>query len=272
MKPILPPSLFLDDQDEEISVGDQAEAVLRETHSPRFRRGIYLLPNSLTIAGLFSGFYAIVAAMKGHFESAAISVFIAMIMDFLDGRVARLTHTQSAFGTELDSLSDMVSFGVTPALILYSWSLNHLGKFGWLSAFLFTAAGALRLARFNIRTQIVDKQYFQGLPVPAAAGVLSSFVWASVDSGWNGYTLVMLAACLTVLTGLLMVSSFRYLSFKEIDLKGRVPFVSILAVLLTLVSIALDPPKVLFLIFLTYSLSGPIMTLRYFKRSSHHQE
>jgi CDP-diacylglycerol---serine O-phosphatidyltransferase len=271
MKSFLPPSFFLGDHDEEAECEEPVEHTEDTTQSarfsPRFRRGIYLLPNSLTIAGLFAGFYAIVAAMKGHFESATVSVFVAMLMDFLDGRVARLTHTQSAFGTQLDSLSDMVSFGVTPGLVMYTWSLYHFGKLGWLSAFLFTAAGALRLARFNIRTQVVDKCYFQGLPIPAAAGILMSFVWASVDSGWEGSALVIAAACLTVLTGLLMVSNLKYPSFKEIDLKGRVPFVSVVTVLLVLIAIALDPPKLLFLVFFFYSLSGFWVTLRTIRKA-----
>ncbi|WP_218814300.1 CDP-diacylglycerol--serine O-phosphatidyltransferase [Rickettsiella endosymbiont of Dermanyssus gallinae] len=225
------------------------------------RRGIYLLPNLFTIAGLFAGFYAIVSAMEGYFSNAAISIFIAMIMDFFDGRVARLTNTQSAFGAELDSLSDMVSFGVAPALVVYSWSLESLGKLGWLAAFIFAAAGALRLARFNTQALVMDKRYFQGLPIPAAAGILASMVWLSVDSGIPGEVVDMTAAVLAVLAAILMVSNIRYYSFKEIDLKGRVPFVAILLVVLVFVGISLDPPKILFLIFFCYGISGPILTL-----------
>ena len=188
------------------------------------RRGIYLLPNLFTIAGLFAGFYAIVTAMEGYFNYAAIAIFVAMIMDFFDGRVARLTNTQSAFGAELDSLSDMVSFGVAPALVIYSWSLEGLGKLGWLAAFIFTAAGALRLARFNTQVSIADKRYFQGLPIPAAAGVLASMVWLCVDSEILGDGVSMITAVLAILIAILMVSNVRYYSFKEIDLKGRVPF------------------------------------------------
>ena len=238
------------------------------------RRGIYLLPNLFTIAGLFAGFYAIVSAMEGYFSNAAISIFIAMIMDFFDGRVARLTNTQSAFGAELDSLSDMVSFGVAPALVVYSWSLESLGKLGWLAAFVFAAAGALRLARFN--TQVMDKRYFQGLPIPAAAGILASMVWLSVDSGIPGEVVDMTAAVLSILAAILMVSNVRYYSFKEIDLKGRVPFVAILLVVLVFVGISLDPPKILFLIFFCYGISGPILTLwglhkkRLQRRKQHH--
>lgn len=225
------------------------------------RRGIYLLPNLLTIAGLFAGFYAIVSAMEGYFNYAAIAIFIAMLMDFFDGRVARLTNTQSAFGAELDSLSDMVSFGVAPALVIYSWSLEGLGKLGWLAAFVFAAAGALRLARFNTQVLVADKRYFQGLPIPAAAGVLASMVWLCVDSEILGNMVSIFTAILAVLVAILMVSNMRYYSFKEIDLKGKVPFVAILLVVLVFVGISLDPPKILFLIFFGYALSGPILTL-----------
>ncbi|HEY2567644.1 MAG TPA: CDP-diacylglycerol--serine O-phosphatidyltransferase [Candidatus Aquirickettsiella sp.] len=225
------------------------------------RRGIYLLPNLFTIAGLFAGFYAIVTAMEGYFNYAAVAIFVAMIMDFFDGRVARLTNTQSAFGAELDSLSDMVSFGVAPALVIYSWSLEGLGKLGWLAAFIFAAAGALRLARFNTQVLVADKRYFQGLPIPAAAGVLASMVWLCVDSEILGDVVSMMTAVLAIIIAILMVSNVRYYSFKEIDLKGRVPFVAILLVVLAFVGISLDPPKILFLIFFCYALSGPILTL-----------
>lgn len=233
------------------------------------RRGIYLLPNLFTIAGLFAGFYAIVTAMEGYFNYAAIAIFVAMIMDFFDGRVARLTNTQSAFGAELDSLSDMVSFGVAPALVIYSWSLEGLGKLGWLAAFIFAAAGALRLARFNTQVLVADKRYFQGLPIPAAAGVLASMVWLCVDSEILGDVVSMVTAVLAIIIAILMVSNVRYYSFKEIDLKGRVPFVAILLVVLAFVGISLDPPKILFLIFFCYALSGPVLTLYalYKKRS-----
>jgi CDP-diacylglycerol---serine O-phosphatidyltransferase len=184
-----------------------------------------------------------------------------MIMDFFDGRVARLTNTQSAFGAELDSLSDMVSFGVAPALVAYSWSLAGLGKLGWLAAFIFTAAGALRLARFNTQAKVMDKRYFQGLPIPAAAGLLASMVWLSVDAEIPGELVNMAAAVLAILAAALMVSNIRYYSFKEIDLKGKVPFVTILLIVLGFVSISLDPPKVLFLLFFCYACSGPIVTL-----------
>lgn len=226
----------------------------------RRRRGIYLLPNLFTIAGLFAGFYAIVAAMEGFFSTAAAAIFVAMVMDFFDGRVARMTNTQSAFGAELDSLSDMVSFGVAPALVVYSWALEALGKLGWLAAFTFAAAGALRLARFNTQVN-ADKRYFQGFPIPAGAGVLAALVWLCVDSEISPNTVSLATAILAICTAVLMVSNLRYHSFKEIDLKGRVPFVAILCVVLAFIGIALDPPKVLFFLFFGYGLSGPILAL-----------
>lgn len=242
----------------------QQELPIETTPSEEFdkrRRGIYLLPNLFTTAGLFAGFYAIVAAMKGLFDFAAIAVFIAMIMDTLDGRVARLTNTQSAFGAEYDSLADMVAFGIAPALIIYSWSLSGLGKFGWLAAFVYAAAGALRLARFNTQLGTPDKRYFQGLPIPAAAGVITSMAWFGSEYAIPGTELSVLAASITVLIAVLMVSNIRYHSFKQIDLKGRVPFVGILVVVFIFVGISLDPPKILFLISFVYALSGPILTL-----------
>jgi len=227
----------------------------------RRRRGIYLLPNLFTTAGLFAGFYGIVAAMEGLFDVAAIAIFVAMIMDAIDGRVARLTNTQSAFGAEYDSLSDLVAFGIAPALVVYSWSLENLGKLGWLAAFIYAAAGALRLARFNTQVGIMDKRYFQGLPTPASAGVIASMVWLGVEYAIPGASIVLLVATLTILVAALMVSNVRYHSFKQVDLKGRVPFVGILLVVLIFVGISLDPPKVLFLVFFCYALSGPIVTL-----------
>lgn len=225
------------------------------------RRGIYLLPNLFTTAGLFAGFYAIVSAMKGNFDTAAIAVFIAMIADTLDGRVARLTNTQSAFGAEYDSLSDMVAFGIAPAIISFTWALSSLGKLGWLIAFFYVAGGALRLARFNTQIQVADKRYFQGLAIPAAAGLIVSMVWAGKEYGISGYLVSVVMAFWTTLTAALMVSNIRYYSFKSVDLKGRVPFVAILCVVLIYAAISIDPPKMLCLTFLIYSLSGPILTL-----------
>ncbi|MDM8568924.1 CDP-diacylglycerol--serine O-phosphatidyltransferase [Thiotrichales bacterium HSG1] len=232
------------------------------------RRGIYLLPNLFTTAALFSGFYAIVAAIHGKFEAAAIAIFIGMILDGLDGRVARMTNTQSDFGTEYDSLSDLICFGLAPALLVYQWSLsslieitNFLGKLGWLAAFIYTACTALRLARFNTQVDKVDKAYFQGLASPAAAGVLAGFVWLGTDYQIDGANIVWLTWLVTIFSGLLMVSKFRYRSFKDLDFKGKVPFVKILAIMMLFALISINPPQILFLIFLIYAISGPVMTL-----------
>jgi len=223
------------------------------------QRGIYLLPNLLTTAALFAGFYSIVAAMKGYFDTAAIAIFVAMVADGLDGRVARLTNTQSAFGAQYDSLSDMAAFGIAPALVVYSWSLIHLGKLGWLAAFLYAAATALRLARFNI--QVSDKRYFQGLPCPSAAGVIASIVWMGSSYEIDGTTLAVPIAIITIIIGGLMVSSVRYWSFKNIDFKGRVPFFTVVAAVFIIAAVALEPPEMLFGVFFIYVISGPILTL-----------
>ena len=229
------------------------------------KRGIYLLPNLFTLSALFAGFYAIVMAMRGHFDNAAVAIYVAMIMDSLDGRVARLTNTQTAFGAELDSLSDMVSFGIAPALLIYSWSLISLGKPGWLAAFVYAMAAALRLARFN--TQLShDKRYFRGLATPAGAGVLTGLVWVGQYYPRPDHWIGFLIGLLTVLVSLLMVSNVRYRSFKDLDLKGKIPFVALLTVAWMLVLVALDPPRVLFLTFLAYALSGLFVTLwRYYQ-------
>ncbi len=224
-------------------------------------RGIYLLPNLFTTAGLFAGFYAIVSAMNADFTIASIAIFVAMIMDTLDGRVARMTQTESAFGAEYDSLTDIVAFGVAPALVIYSWGLSELGKLGWLVAFMHTAAMALRLARFNSQVATAEKRYFVGLPAPAAAGVVVGFVWIHHDLGYIGGNSIM-AAIITVLVSILMVSSIRYYSFKDIDLRGKVPFVALLCLVLVFIGISVDPPKVLFTAFALYALSGPVLFLR----------
>lgn len=226
------------------------------------RRKIYLLPNVLTTAGLFAGFYAIVAAMKGNFEVAAIAVFVAMIFDSLDGRVARLTGTESEFGAQYDSLSDMMCFGVTPALVVYSWGLRYLGKFGWLAAFFYVAATALRLARFNTQLGQSDKKYFIGLPCTAAAPVIAGMVWVGTDFAIPGKRISEVAAIVTIIIAMLMVSNVRFHSFKELDFKEHVPFVSLLLVLLTYLLIAWDPPKILFAVFFLYALSGPVLWVR----------
>jgi CDP-diacylglycerol--serine O-phosphatidyltransferase len=230
------------------------------------RRGVYLLPNMFTTAGLFAGFYAIVAAMGGRYAAAAIAIFVAMIMDGIDGRVARLTHTQSEFGVQYDSLSDMVCFGLAPALVMYEWSLHSMvsigwAKLGWLSAFIYTAGAALRLARFNTQIGTTEKRYFKGLPSPSAAAVLAGLVWIGADLGISGKDVVYPAFVLTILMGGLMVSNISYYSFKEFDFKNRVPFVALLLVVLVYVFASIDPPKALFLVFLCYALSGPFLTL-----------
>ena len=225
------------------------------------RRGIYLLPNLFTTGCLFSGFYAIVSAISGQYDHAAAAIFIAMVMDGLDGRVARLTNTESEFGVQYDSLADMVSFGLAPGLIMYLWALSGLGKLGWLVAFVYTAGAALRLARFNTQVDVVDKRFFQGLPSPAAAAVVAGLVWIATDYGAVGEDLSILALIITFAAGVLMVSNFRYYSFKDIDLKGKVPFFSVLIMVMVIVFISLDPPQILFGLFFIYMLSGLVLTL-----------
>lgn len=237
---------------------ENTKAQVRKTPHPR---GIYLLPNLFTTAALFAGFYAVIAAMRGDFDNAAIAIFIAMIADTLDGRVARMTNTQTAFGAEYDSLSDMVAFGISPALLVYSWSLSHLGKLGWLASFVYVAATALRLARFNTQANDQDKRYFQGLPCPAAAGVLAGAVWLGYSEQLSGVVITWLVALFTVCAAALMVSTMRFHSFKKIDLKGKVPFIVVLIPIVIIVAIAIDPPQILFAVFFLYALSGPILTL-----------
>lgn len=226
------------------------------------RKGIYLLPNLLTTAGLFSGFYAIVASMNHHFEAAAVAIFVAMIFDGLDGRVARMTNTQSEFGAEYDSMADMVSFGMAPALVAYNWGLTGLGKIGWLAAFVYVAGAALRLARFNTNIETVDKRYFQGLASPAAAALIAGLVWVGVEYDVNGHDYSILVALLTGVAGLLMVSNFKYNSFKELNWHGKVPFIAILLIMLVFVVVATEPALVLFVVFALYALAGPINTFR----------
>jgi len=229
------------------------------------KRGIYLLPSVLTTFGMFAGFYSIISSINGDFTIAAISILIAMMWDTLDGRVARLTNTQSDFGAEYDSLADLVSFGLAPALLVYQWSLYELGRFGWLAAFVYLACAALRLARFNTQVGTADKRYFQGLPSPAAAGVIASMIWlkiwtfASFDSDVisMGY---YLGAGITILCGLLMVSNVRYYSFKEFDSK-KASFRFLLIVILSLIILVYKPNIILFTGFFVYLLSGPIITI-----------
>lgn len=232
-----------------------------ETQLSKRRRGIYLLPNLFTTAALFAGFYAITGAINQHFELAAIAVFVAMVLDGMDGRVARMTNTQSEFGGEYDSMSDLISFGVAPAVLLYIWSLSELGKLGWVAAFVHCAGGALRLARFNTQIGTADKRYFQGLPSPAAAAIVAGFVWFSMDRGMDGKSLAYVSSVLAIITGLLMVSNIRYYSFKDIDLRGRMPFVKTILVMLAFAIVFAYPPLMLFVIFAGYAVSGPILTL-----------
>lgn len=223
------------------------------------KRGIYLLPNLFTTGALFAGFYAIVQAMNAHFEHSAVAIFIAMVLDGLDGRVARLTHTQSEFGAEYDSLSDMVSFGVAPSLVVYEWALKGLGKWGWFAAFIYCAATALRLARFNTNIDVVDKRYFQGLPSPAAAALIAGFVWVMHDYDISGDSIHWYAAVLAVFAGLSMVSNLPFYSFKDFNMRKSVPFVAIFLAALFLIVISSYPPGVLFGLFMCYALSGYVM-------------
>jgi CDP-diacylglycerol--serine O-phosphatidyltransferase len=225
------------------------------------RRGIYLLPNLFTTAALFAGFYAITAAINGRYELAAVAIFVAMILDGMDGRVARLTNTQSEFGGEYDSMADLISFGAAPALVFYVWSLSGMGKLGWVAAFVHTAGAALRLARFNTQIGTADKRYFQGLPSPSAAAILAGFVWFCVEHGVEGPDVAYVAIGLATATGLLMVSNFRYYSFKDVDLRGRMPFVKAILIMLAFALIFTNPPLMLFLLFSVYAVSGPVMTL-----------
>ncbi|MDN5924273.1 MAG: CDP-diacylglycerol--serine O-phosphatidyltransferase [Xanthomonadales bacterium] len=231
-------------------------------------RGIYLLPNLFTTAAMFAGFYAIIAAFSGKFDVAAIVVFAAAILDSLDGRIARLTNTQSEFGAQYDSLSDMISFGVAPALVMYAWSLSSLhtvspiwGKVGWCAAFIYAACGALRLARFNTQLGIADKRYFQGLPSPAAAGLCMAFVWSASDLGVTGAEVRFFTPILIVIAGLLMVSRVRYFSFKSLPVNDRVPFLWIIAAVLILAALAIKPAYVLLALGIIYVCSGPVLTL-----------
>lgn len=241
---------------------EPADVTELDHERPKRGRGIYLLPNLFTTAALFAGFYAVLAAMNGQFEKAAIAIFVAMLLDGLDGRVARMTNTQTAFGAEYDSLSDMVAFGLAPSLVMYELGLSTLGKLGWLAAFIYTAGAALRLARFNSRLDTADKRFFTGLPSPSAAAILAGFVWVAVDNDLPGEDLAWPALILTTGAGLLMVSNILFHSFKQIDFKGKVPFFAIVAVMLAFAVILTEPPLVLFAIFLAYTLSGPLLALK----------
>ncbi|WP_303853778.1 CDP-diacylglycerol--serine O-phosphatidyltransferase [Salinicola salarius] len=243
---------------------DDEDEVIEETveNGKRIRRrGIYLLPNLFTLSALFAGFYSIVAAINGDYAKAAIAIFVAMVLDGLDGRVARLTNTQSAFGAEFDSLADMVSFGMAPALVAFTWILQDIGKIGWIAAFIFVAGAALRLARFNVQIGSTDKKWFVGLPSPSAAAIVAACVWVfhTFDAESLGFKVLM--TIVVAAAGVLMVSNVRYHSFKEIDFKGPVPFVFLLAIVLLFVLISIEPSVMLLALFGCYVISGPVLAL-----------
>ena len=223
------------------------------------RKGIYILPNLFTLAALFGGFFAIVMAMDGRFDLAAVGIFCAMVLDSLDGRVARMTNTQSAFGEQMDSLADMVSFGAAPALVAYEWALKGLGRWGWVAAFIYCACAALRLARFNVNTGVVDKRYFQGLPSPAAAALVAGFIWVMNDLGFKGAELSWVMFGVAVYAGLTMVTNVPFYSFKDVRMKQTVPFAVIVAIALGIAVINIHPPIVLFALFVVYGVSGYVV-------------
>ena len=243
---------LLDDDD-----GETLEPV-----RPR-RKGIYILPNLFTLAALFGGFYAIVMAMNGRFEQSAYGIFCAMVLDSLDGRVARMTNTQSTFGEQMDSLSDMVSFGAAPALIMYEWALQGLGRWGWLAAFVYMAGAALRLARFNTNLAVVDKRFFQGVPSPAAAALVVGLIWVLDDAGYKAAhqdpVLAWVAFGFTLYAGLTMVTNAPFYSFKDVSFKRSVPFIVIVAIALGIALINIHPPSVLFGLFCIYGVSGYVV-------------
>ena len=225
-------------------------------------RGIYLLPNLFTTSALFAGFYSIVFAYNGNYSNAGAAIIVAMVLDGFDGRVARMTNTTSAFGAEYDSMADMISFGMAPGFLMYTWSLSsltqaHYGQLSWVIAFVYTACCALRLARFNVAVGTADKRFFQGLACPSAAAVLASFVWVMTELGIEGADLVALSAIMTLATGVAMVSTFTYYSFKDLGSNRKVPFAMLLALLLLFVVTAVDPPKMILIASVTYAVSGP---------------
>lgn len=257
---VVSPALNMPDRDS--NQGSENDVAGEDIAVKPTRRGIYLLPNLLTTGALFAGFFAIVQAMNGRYEQAAIAILVAMILDGLDGRVARLTNTQSAFGAEYDSLSDMVSFGVAPALVMYSFALKGMGKLGWVAAFVYCAAAALRLARFNTMLAVQDKRWFMGLPSPAAAALVAGFVWLMVDNRITGDESRWFGWSITLFAGLSMITNLRFYSGKDFNLKRSVPFLVIVLVALGFSLISLDPPIVLFLLFLGYGLSGYLLWLK----------
>jgi len=238
---------------------DESEPAADVPPRPR-RKGIYVLPNAITLSALFAGFYSIVMAMNGRFEAAAIGIFVAAVLDSLDGRIARMTHSQSAFGEQMDSLCDMVSFGAAPALVVYQWALSDLGRLGWLPSFVYIAGAALRLARFNTNIGTVDKRFFQGLPSPAAAALVMGLIWVFDDAGYRNvhqvHWLVYTAFAVTLYAGITMVTNAPFYSFKDVGSMRTVPFIVIVAIALGIVIVSQDPPKALFGLFCAYGLSG----------------
>jgi CDP-diacylglycerol--serine O-phosphatidyltransferase len=249
--------LLIDDHEEEVSEGGRKVR----------RKGIFLLPNLLTTGALFAGFFAVISGMNNNFQNACIAIVAAMLLDGLDGRVARLTNTQSAFGAEYDSLSDMLAFGVAPALICFSWALSDLGTLGWTAAFFYVACAALRLARFNVQLGTVNKRFFVGLASPAAAGLVVFMVWVCVEYDVEVVLPIsVLAATMTMVAGLLMVLNVHYFSFKDLDFKNRVPFFVILMVIFLFIIVSWDPPVVLFIIAILYALSGPVLNFYQYRK------
>lgn len=237
------------------------------------RKGIYILPNLFTLAALFGGFYAIIMAVNGRFDLAAVGIFCAMVLDSLDGRIARMTHTQTDFGEQMDSLSDMVSFGAAPALIAYMWALKGLGRWGWIAAFVYCSCAALRLARFNVNTAVVDKRFFQGLPSPAAAALIAGFIWLMTETGVRGsdswllswHQVTWITFGLTLFSGLTMVTNVPFYSFKDISWRRSVPFICVVLIALGIAIINIHPPTVIFCLFVGYALSGYVV---YFVRKA----
>ena len=249
----------LDDEDSLFPIDEHEELVSEDGKKVR-RRGIYLLPNLLTLGALFAGFYAIIAGMSGDFNEAGWAILIAAVLDGLDGRVARLTNTQSAFGAQFDSLSDMVSFGVAPALIIFSWALSSLGQAGWAASFIYMSCAALRLARFNVQLDTGDKRFFVGLQSPVAAGLVTFVAWVGFKYDVEITPVIAIAvAILTTFTGILMISNYRYYSFKEIHFRGTVPYVVFLMAVVLLVIIAQRPHEVLLSMCVVYASTGPII-------------
>ena len=259
----------MNDSNEKVVNIDDNENVnlIDDKTSPR--KGIYLAPNLVTTAALFSGFFAILAGMNGQFEKACVAIFVAMILDGLDGRVARWTNTESEFGEQYDSLSDLVSFGLAPALVMYQWALVYMrddgltyGKLGWMAAFIYVACAALRLARFNAQIEVTDKRFFIGLPSPSAAALVAGMVWMLHDLDVSGKNIQIPALLMILCAGLLMVSNIKYNSFKDFDAKSKVPHLAILGIVIVFALVQVDPPKVLFAVFFIYALSGPFTCLK----------